>query len=76
MLHVRWGNSLPIRLPVAVVEVPGLNEGDDVEVVVTDECFFSLKRKPTNNRLLEKLHRLRGKMPADFSFNRESEQEC
>ena len=26
----KWGNSLAVRLPAAIVEVLGLKEGDDV----------------------------------------------
>ena len=29
----KWGNSLAIRLPAAVVEALELHEGDDIEVV-------------------------------------------
>ena len=30
----KWGNSLAIRLPAAVVEVLNLKEGDDVDIQV------------------------------------------
>ena len=30
----KWGNSLAIRLPVAVVEALELKEGDDIEIRV------------------------------------------
>ena len=33
----KWGNSLAIRLPAAVVDVLGLKEGDDVEIRVAGE---------------------------------------
>jgi len=75
MQVAKWGNSLAIRLPAAVVEALDLSEGDDIEVVVADERFFALKRKPTNKQLLKSLHRLRGSLPADFKFDRESANE-
>ncbi len=28
----KWGNSLAIRLPSSIVELLGLQEGDDVEI--------------------------------------------
>jgi antitoxin MazE len=33
----KWGNSLAIRLPAAVVEVLGLKEGDDIEIGIADK---------------------------------------
>ena len=75
MQVAKWGNSLAIRLPAAVVEALDLSEGDDIEVVVADERFFAVKRKPTNTELLKSLHRLRGRLPADFKFDRESANE-
>ena len=31
----KWGNSLAIRLPAAVVDALGLKEGDQVEIQVS-----------------------------------------
>ncbi|MEY4651672.1 MAG: hypothetical protein RI884_253, partial [Pseudomonadota bacterium] len=30
----KWGNSLAVRLPAAVIEAMGLKEGDDIEIQV------------------------------------------
>lgn len=67
----KWGNSLAIRLPAAVVEVMGLKEGDDIEVRVAGDRRFELSRKPTRREVLERLRRFRGTLPADFKFDRE-----
>ncbi|ROZ79575.1 AbrB/MazE/SpoVT family DNA-binding domain-containing protein [Ramlibacter sp. WS9] len=67
----KWGNSLAIRLPAAVVDVLQLQEGDDVEVVVAGERSFQVRKKPGNGALLARLRRLRGKLPADFKFDRD-----
>lgn len=67
----KWGNSLAIRLPAAVVEVLQLEEGDDVEVVVAGERSFQVRKKPGSSALLARVRRLRGKLPADFKFERE-----
>lgn len=67
----KWGNSLAIRLPSAVVDVLNLKVGDDVEVVVADERTFQLRRKPDNAELLQRLRRFRGQLPADFVFDRD-----
>ena len=36
----KWGNSLAIRLPVAVVEALELRDGDDIEVTVAGAREF------------------------------------
>ena len=40
----KWGNSLAIRLPAAVVEVLKLKKGDEVEVHVVGERAFDIAR--------------------------------
>jgi antitoxin MazE len=38
----KWGNSLAIRLPAAVVELLELKEGDEIEITVTDSRRFEV----------------------------------
>lgn len=66
----KWGNSLAVRLPAAVIEALALKEGDDIEIVVADERRFEIRRKPTRTELLERLRAYRGRLPADFRFDR------
>ena len=70
MQVAKWGNSLAVRLPATVVEVLALKEGDDIEIVVADERRFEVQRKPTRAELLERLRAFRGRLPADFRFDR------
>lgn len=67
----KWGNSLAIRLPASVVEVLGLKDGDDIEVVVAEERVFQIRKKPGSAALLARLRTFRGKLPADFKFDRD-----
>jgi len=67
----KWGNSLAIRLPASVVEALGLREGDDIEVVIADERVFQIRKKPDRETILKRLRKFRGKLPADFKFDRE-----
>jgi antitoxin MazE len=71
MRIAKWGNSLAIRLPSAVIEALGLREGDDVQVHVLDTRDFSISRKPGRDELLKRLRDFRGRLPADFKFDRE-----
>jgi antitoxin MazE len=66
----RWGNSLAIRLPAAVVEVLRLKEGDDIEITVASDDNFVVRRSPSNREILERLRKYRGLIPADFKFDR------
>ena len=67
----KWGNSFAIRLPAAVVEALKLNEGDDIEVIIADERVFQVRRKPGKETFLARLRQYRGKLPADFKFDRD-----
>lgn len=71
MQVAKWGNSLAVRLPVSVVEALELREGDDIEIVIDAPRRFAVRKKPSPDALLERLRSLRGKLPADFKFDRE-----
>lgn len=66
----KWGNSLAIRLPIAVVNALELKEGDDIEIRVANERVFELEKKLSNQALLARLQKYRGRLPADFKFDR------
>ena len=66
----KWGNSLAIRLPASVVEVLGLKEGDDIEIHLAGERAFEIKKTPGTRELLARLRKYRGRLPADFKFDR------
>lgn len=70
MQVAKWGNSLAVRLPAAVVEALKLREGDDVEIHITGERTFELDRKPDAAELLKRLRQYRGRLPQDFHFER------
>ena len=67
----KWGNSLAIRLPAAVVEVLGLKEGDEIEVGVAGARHLGVRHRRDGDReALERLRKYRGTMPKDFVFDR------
>ncbi len=66
----KWGNSLAIRLPIAVVNALELKEGDDIEIRIANERVFELEKKLSNQSLLTRLQKYRGRLPADFKFDR------
>ena len=70
MQVAKWGNSLAVRLPAAVVEVLGLKEGDDLEIDVIGARALEVGKKPGSRELLARLRKFRGRLPADFRFDR------
>ena len=70
MRVARWGNSLAIRLPAAVVEALELQDGDQVEVILADARTLAIRRAPGRRELLARLRKYRGRLPAGFVFDR------
>ena len=67
----KWGNSLAIRLPAAVVEALDLKEGDEVEVRVVGERDFDIARDRSRERALKRIRALRKELPAGWKFDRD-----
>lgn len=68
----KWGNSLAIRLPVAVVESLELRDGDDIDVRIAERRVFEVKKKPGTREFLDRMRKFRGRLPADFTFDRDA----
>ena len=67
----KWGNSLAIRLPAAVVEALDLKEGDEIEVRITGERTFDIERDRSRERAIERIRTLRKPLPAGWTFDRD-----
>lgn len=67
----KWGNSLAVRLPAAVVDVLELREGDEIELHAVDRRDLDVSRRSTRTELIQQLRAYRGRLPADFKFDRE-----
>ncbi len=67
----KWGNSLAIRLPAAVVKALELKEGDEVEVHVVGERAFAIDRDRGREQALERIRAFRKKLPPDWKFDRD-----
>lgn len=70
MQVAKWGNSLAVRLPAAVVEALELQEGDDIQVEVVGARILQVERTPDAKALLARLRKYRGRLPAGFKFDR------
>ena len=67
----KWGNSLAVRLPAAVVDALDLKEGDQIEIRIAGERVFEVTRDRTKERALARLRKLRRPLPAGFTFSRD-----
>ena len=66
----KWGNSLAVRLPAAVVDALDLKEGDQIEIHVAGRNAFEVSKPPGRRELLARLRKFRGRLPASFKFDR------
>ncbi|WP_315858562.1 AbrB/MazE/SpoVT family DNA-binding domain-containing protein [Cyanobium sp. T1B-Tous] len=61
----RWGNSLAVRLPADCLRQAGLQEGDEIDIVVGPDGRLSLEplRKLDRSALATDLRQLQATMP-------------
>lgn len=71
----KWGNSLAVRLPAAVVEALSLKEGDEIEITIAGDRRFEVARDKGRERALERLKALRRPLPKGFRFDRNEANE-
>ena len=71
MQVAKWGNSLAIRLPAAVVEALDLKEGDQIEIRIAGSREFEIERDRTREEVLKRLRQLRRPLPDGFRFDRQ-----
>jgi len=75
MRVAKWGNSLAVRIPSALVESMGLKDGDEVLIRSVAKGELELSAKPDLETMLARVRKLRGRIPADFRFDREEANE-
>ena len=66
----KWGNSLAVRFPASLVQALDLKEGEEIELHLVGTRSFEVVKKLSVQELLERLHQFRGRLPADFHFDR------
>ncbi len=70
MQVAKWGNSLAVRLPASVVQALNLKEGEEIDLHIAGERSFEVAKQASAKELLARLRGLRGRLPADFHFDR------
>ncbi len=71
----KWGNSLAVRLPATVVELLGLQEGDEIEIEIAGPRSFRVNKDRRREAALAKLKALDWTLPKGFRFDRDEAHE-
>ena len=72
MKVAKWGNSLAIRLPAALVEQLQLKEGDEIDIGVAGSEALSVAKSMTRAEKIERMQQLvRKALPEGYKFDRE-----
>jgi antitoxin MazE len=70
----RWGNSLAVRLPKALVDRLKLKEGDEIDAGAIERALMEADQDAQGRRREEALERIRQTqwpLPADYKFDRD-----
>ncbi len=76
MQVAKWGNSLAVRLPVALVQELGIADGDELLLQPAHRkgalpASVNVTRLPGKLERLQAMRHLRAPWGADFAFDRE-----
>ena len=71
MQVARWGNSLAVRLPKALVERLRLKAGDTIEIVAADPGRIAVARDDRREAAIERMRRRALTLPDDYRFDRD-----
>ena len=67
----RWGNSLGVRLPDTIVEALERKEGDEIQITIAGQRELKVSNDAERLEILASLREFRGRLPADFIFDRD-----
>jgi antitoxin MazE len=72
----KWGNSLAVRLPKALVEQLGLKEGDQLNVIaVRDGAIEVETNEDQRRRALDRMAARNWTLPEGYRFDRDEANE-
>jgi antitoxin MazE len=71
----KWGDSLAVRLPKALVDEMGLKAGDEVTLVDAGAHKIALEKEDRRLAALERIRALKWKAPPDYRFDRDEANE-
>lgn len=71
MLVAKWGNSLAVRLPKALVESMGLKAGDELDLTPLSNGEIGIRKIDRRAQFLEAMAQFNWPLPDGYKFDRE-----
>jgi antitoxin MazE len=75
MKLAKWGNSVGVRIPAAMVKSANLKVGDPIHLQFRDDQVLEISRDLERLRALEAIKKLARPLPEGYRFNREEANE-
>jgi antitoxin MazE len=75
MLISKWGNSLAVRLPKALVETLSLKAGDEVELKPLPGGEIGVEKRDRRAEFLKAMEQFRWPVPEGYKFDRDEANE-
>lgn len=71
----KWGNSLAVRLPKAMVDEMGLKPGDELQVVEASKSRIAVEKRDKRAEFLKQIEQFRFPLPEGYKFDRDEANE-
>lgn len=71
----KWGNSLAVRLPKALVEALNLSPGDELNVVEASKGRIAVEKVDKRAEFLRQVEQFRFPLPDGYKFDRDEANE-
>lgn len=71
----KWGNSLAVRLPKALVEALKLSPGDELNVVEASKGRIAVEKIDKQAEFLRQVEQFRFPLPDGYKFDRDEANE-
>jgi antitoxin MazE len=71
----KWGNSLAVRLPKALVDALGLAPGDELNVVEASKRQIAVEKVDKRAEFLKQMEQFRFPLPEGYKFDRDEANE-
>ena len=71
----KWGNSLAVRLPKALVDELGLAPGDELKVVEASKRQIAVEKADERAEFLKQMEQFHWPAPEGYTFDRDEANE-
>jgi antitoxin MazE len=75
VLVSKWGNSLAVRLPKALVEALKLSPGDELNVVEASKGRLAVEKVDKRAEFLRQAEQFQFPLPEEYKFDRDEANE-